>query len=190
MQISISKSRAFTLIELLVVITIIAILTAIILPDLAGSKVKARDAQRVSDLSQIQLILEEYFDRCQQYPSTLSTAANNGCSSLTPSVTLGTFITQIPVPPSGPAAYDYATLSDNSSPARPMSYVLHTSLESTSPATLKGLSSTNATYISYSPSDPSPGPGSKPVGWNWSTLPATYNCSNASNSQSYCIGPQ
>ena len=64
-----SRKGGFTLIEMLVVIAIIAILTGIIITGLVGSKAKARDAKRASDLSQIALALEQFFDRCDVYPA-------------------------------------------------------------------------------------------------------------------------
>ena len=101
------KVCGFTLIEMLVVIAIITLLTGIIVTSLTGSKSKARDAKRISDLGQIQLALELFFDRCKVYPPpTLSkqvpTGGVNGCN-----YPMSTFIGQIPTPPSSMVGDNY-----------------------------------------------------------------------------------
>ena len=117
-------SRAFTLIELLVVIAIIAILTAIITANFTSSKAKARDAKRISDINQIQLALQFYFDRCSAYPATLAEAETSpGCPS---GINLGTFISHIPTPPQIVTnASDYRYGLD----ANKTDYILATQLE-------------------------------------------------------------
>ena len=52
--------NGFTLIELLVVISIMGILSSVILASLSDARASARDAQRISDLRQIQNALELY----------------------------------------------------------------------------------------------------------------------------------
>ena len=58
----------FTLIELLVVITIIGLLASIVLVSLSTARKKARDVKRLSDIKQIQLALEMYYDSSGEYP--------------------------------------------------------------------------------------------------------------------------
>jgi len=66
------KKPAFTLIELLVVMTVIGILAALIMPNYMSARERARDAQRKSDLDQIQKALEMYKmdQNPPQYPGT------------------------------------------------------------------------------------------------------------------------
>ncbi len=52
----------FTLIELLVVIAIIGVLASIVLASLNTARRKSRDVRRITDVKQIQLALELYFD--------------------------------------------------------------------------------------------------------------------------------
>lgn len=63
------QNKGFSLIELMVSIAIVAILTALIIVNIASSRAKARDAKRISDIAQIQLALEQYFTKNGQYPN-------------------------------------------------------------------------------------------------------------------------
>jgi len=105
-----SSKKGFTLIELLVVIAIIGILSSVELASLNSARQKSRDARRVSDIKQVQLALELYYDSCSSYPQTLATTASNGCPSGT---TLGSFIAKIPTDPSTNAAYSYGVYTSN-----------------------------------------------------------------------------
>ncbi|MBT3282822.1 prepilin-type N-terminal cleavage/methylation domain-containing protein [bacterium] len=63
------ENKGFTLIELLVVIAIIGILSSVVLASLNTARTKSRDAKRVSDIKQLQLALEFYFDANGSYPA-------------------------------------------------------------------------------------------------------------------------
>ncbi len=87
-----SGTKGFTLIELLVVIAIIGVLASIVLASLNSARRKSRDARRITDLKQIQLALELYFDAqgstyppasatCTAVPTTAD-AENNGLQAL------------------------------------------------------------------------------------------------------------
>ncbi len=130
-----TTQKAFTIIELMVVVAIIAILTAIIMTNLTSAKTKSRDAKRVSDIVQLQLALELFFDRCNQYPTidpaTIGVgkfpmpnlAATNGCP---PNISLATFTSKIPTPPVATSGdYRYAV----NSATTPTDYILQAKLE-------------------------------------------------------------
>src|SRR5260221_374832 len=76
--------RAFTLIELLVVIAIIALLASIILASLNTARAKSRDARRISDVKQVQLALELYYNDHAGYPTALSALPTGGYISAVP----------------------------------------------------------------------------------------------------------
>lgn len=116
-----SKAKAgFTLIELLVVIAIIGVLASIVLASLNTARQKSRDARRITDIKQIQLALELYYDGtgAGQYP-----AASGTCDATSESATdvyglaalsLANYIPQVPRDPTGPATtncYKYAALT-------------------------------------------------------------------------------
>ena len=90
----------FTLIELLVVIAIIGVLASIVLASLNNARRKSRDARRVTDIKQLQLALELYFDSVGEYPDALT--------ALVP-----TYIPVQPTDPVGAAPYSYIALSTN-----------------------------------------------------------------------------
>ncbi|MDQ5893600.1 MAG: ral secretion pathway protein [Patescibacteria group bacterium] len=85
-----NNKKGFTLIELLVVISIIGLLSSVVLASLSSSRVKGRDAKRISDIRQLRNALELHRDALGYYPSTLS--------SLIP-----TYIKSISTDPSGAA---------------------------------------------------------------------------------------
>ena len=85
-----SKIKGFTLIELLVVIAIIGILSSVVLASLNTARAKARDAKRLSDMHQMQIALEFYYDFFGRYPDS----DNAGCGGWDSSGN-GTFITPL-----------------------------------------------------------------------------------------------
>ncbi len=70
-----TRQHGFTLIELLVVIAIIGVLSSVVLASLNSARQKGRDARRVSDIKQLQLALELYYDANAKYPATLTDTA-------------------------------------------------------------------------------------------------------------------
>lgn len=118
-------NKGFTIVELIVTVSIIALLTAITVSNLASSKAKARDGKRISDIVNLQFALELFFDRCNQYPTRSGALpnldANNGCPT---GVTLRSFISRIPTPP-GTDIYAYGVNNETT----PTDYVLQADLE-------------------------------------------------------------
>ena len=70
MMMAIFSKRAFTLVELLVVISIIATLTAILLPNFMGARDRATDSQRKQDLVAMKNALRLFYNETQNYPPT------------------------------------------------------------------------------------------------------------------------
>ncbi|MCK4918451.1 MAG: type II secretion system protein [Candidatus Pacebacteria bacterium] len=59
----------FTLTELLVAIAIIGIMSSVVLTSMSGARERAKDGRRISDIKQIHLALELYYDVNSSYPS-------------------------------------------------------------------------------------------------------------------------
>ena len=94
-------AKGFSLAELLVVLGVISILAATVMVSLSDSRVKARDAQRVSELQNLKVALELYRDaNGGTYPASLS--------DLTP-----TYVDPVPSDPLSGNAYTYVPSSGN-----------------------------------------------------------------------------
>lgn len=87
------RNSGFTLIELLVVIAIIGILSSTVLVSLSNARAKARDAWRLSELTQIKTALELYYSKYNRYPDP-SSDAGAACGGWD-STSDGTFIGQL-----------------------------------------------------------------------------------------------
>ena len=123
------KTKGFTLIELLVVIAIIGILATIVLVSLNSARSKARDTRRISDLRQVALALEMYYDGASSYPA----AAGGACTSATwtaMGTAVAAYMSAVPTDPiAGSATYYYAYGTDSATTAT--RYVLKAILENT-----------------------------------------------------------
>lgn len=107
----------FTLIELLVVIAIIGVLASIVLASLNNARRKSRDARRITDVKQIQLALELYFDaQGNAYPTSSATCDQTTNARGLEALSAGGFIPQIsrdPLSTAGtPICYLYADPGD------------------------------------------------------------------------------
>ncbi len=135
----------FTLIELLVVIAIIALLTGIIMTNLSSSRGKARDAKRISDIGQMQLAVELFFDRCKLFPladtgtNTLLDPNTNTCTVSGTTVKLADYLSKIPLAPAG-TTYNYFVNTNRSD------YFLHVTLEKTNEAVRDGMDAAPSWY--------------------------------------------
>ena len=79
---AINKSKGYTLIEIVVVISIMATMSAIVYSSFDASRAKSRDQKRISDISTIQISLEQYFQKNGIYPLTLSLLVPTYLSSI------------------------------------------------------------------------------------------------------------
>ncbi len=113
--------KGFTLIELLVVIAIIGILATIVLVSLNTARKKARDTRRVSDMRQVALALEMYYDdnATSGYPGA---SGSNVWSTMETAIGTGGYMTSVPTDP-GTGTYEYWVAADK------QSYVLNATLE-------------------------------------------------------------
>jgi len=78
---NIKISTGFTLVELLVVISIIGILATLLLANYSSTRERARDAQRKSDLRNIQTALRMFYNDFNRYPSSNSSGQIVGCGN-------------------------------------------------------------------------------------------------------------
>ena len=65
------NKKGFTLVELLVVISILATLMAVLLPNLMGSRQRARDSKKIQELQTVKNALRLYYNDEQIYPGAV-----------------------------------------------------------------------------------------------------------------------
>lgn len=98
-----NSQRGFTLIELLIVIAIIGILTSLMTVNFIGIRQRGRDAQRKSNVRQIQSALELYRSDQANYPTTLAACGN---ALVDPVNGTTVYMKTIPCDPTG-SSYQY-----------------------------------------------------------------------------------
>ncbi len=108
--------HGFTVVEIIIVISIMAFLTAVIYSSFDASKAQSRDQKRISDISMLQLALEQSFNKNGIYPSQLD--------SLVP-----TYIPEIPTDPDNDYNNQYFPLTKASASSDCISYQLWTLFE-------------------------------------------------------------
>lgn len=161
------KSKGFTLIELLVVIAIIGILATIVLVSLNSARSKARDSRRVSDLRQIALALEMYYDDNSTYPGTILQDGRAAAewTSMVGAIQTGGQMTAVPNDPLGGSA-TYAYGGWNPAGVTPVNkYVLRAQLE-----TCNSTSGVCATDVD-------------------GTIAGSCSCDDSGTNKYYCIQP-
>jgi prepilin-type N-terminal cleavage/methylation domain-containing protein len=121
-----SLRRGFTLVELLVVMVIIGVLAVLGFSNFRAARLKARDAQRKSDLSQMRTSLEMYYTDNGAYPlssgnyrirgggATCNTAVAWGatwsCGAAPATIT---YMDPLPADPVSSMAYRYSQTADD-----------------------------------------------------------------------------
>ena len=111
-ELRIKNSRGFTLIELLIVIAIIGVLATLLMVNFIGVRQRARDAQRKSDIRQIQSALEFYRSDNGFYPrSNLNQfpACKSPLTYTPPGGNTTTYMQTVPCDPSTNTGYTYTS---------------------------------------------------------------------------------
>lgn len=95
------NNRGFTLIELLVVIAIVGLGFSVVLASLDSARMKTRNARRISDVKQVKLAIEFYYDNNGFYPTIGVGSINVGRNWAGLTAKLAPYIKTISPDPSG-----------------------------------------------------------------------------------------
>ncbi len=106
-----NRQHGFTLIELLVVIAIIGVLASVILASLNTARGRAKDANRISSLQELQKALDSYYFDIGSYPGAGHYVSSSVCNIATSPVwdtvlnptLVPKYIGALPVDPVGPS---------------------------------------------------------------------------------------
>lgn len=108
------SQKGFTLIELLVVVAIIGVLSSLLMTNFIGIRQRARDAQRKSDMKQIQASLEFFRSDQGRYPLSTTNEYPSTCgSAFTAGIPPVIYMQKIPCDPLGSGKYTYTSTGGN-----------------------------------------------------------------------------
>ncbi|OGC94353.1 hypothetical protein A2389_01175 [Candidatus Adlerbacteria bacterium RIFOXYB1_FULL_48_10] len=132
------------------VIAIIGVLASVVLANLTAAREKSRDAKRLSDIRQIQIALDLYYDDNNRFPTNPASYVvanmNTGTTDITP------YINPIPADPTNTGSNGYRYRA----PAGYQSYTILVNLEK------------NSTWCSASRGDAASGVMPGYSAWNYS----------------------
>jgi general secretion pathway protein G len=160
--------KGFTLIEMAVVLLIIGILAGIVLRNIGGQSIQARDTKRIADIRILSNYLAQYLAKQGQFPSLSDTSVS--WSNLNTAFSNAGIFVNLPKPPAG-EPYVYYTCNDGVSFVN--HFILRARLEqsqSQAPAVYEG------TYDASTP----------PSGWTCNS-PAGYPFDCRASQRYYCI---
>jgi len=161
--------KGFTLIEMTVVLLIIGILAGIVLRNIGGQSIQARDTRRIGDIRIITNYLAQYLAKQGQFPTSPDHSGSNWSALNAAFSNVGIFI-NLPRPPSG-QPYVYYPCSD--APGITNHFVIRTTLEQTQ---------TSAPTV-YEGSYNAPNP---PTGWTCQA-PSGYSFNCEWRNRNYCV---
>ena len=113
--------KGFTILEMIVSLAVIAMILAVVLNGLAGTRAKSHDTKRVEDIKQLQNGLQLYYNDNRSYPATLD-----------PDLLVPSYMKAMPKDPTTNQNYLYAVFLIN---GRCTNYHLGATLEAVPPNT-------------------------------------------------------